>query len=127
MKFPKGATEKSHAASMKRFLLTSFVEMTGLLQCLQYRTIINPDIPTKAGCIIVDARFIARSLLSRQGWKRLCGGEHRLRCVRAAGLPWRRGDQWGATSAALAGQKRGAAAFERTARPQGTSGATPAS
>ncbi len=35
--------------------------------------IIDPDIPTKAGYIIVTARFIARTLLSRQGWKRLCG------------------------------------------------------
>ena len=35
---------------------------------------------------------------------------------RAAVLPWRRGDQWGATSATLAGQERAAPAFERTAR-----------
>ncbi len=36
--------------------------------------IINPDVSFKAGCFNVDARFIARTLLSRQGWKRLCGG-----------------------------------------------------
>ncbi len=42
--------------------------------------IINPNASTKAGCIIVAARFIARekrfiarTLLSRQGWERLCG------------------------------------------------------
>ncbi len=35
---------------------------------------------------------------------------------RAAGLPGRRGDQWGATSATFAGQERAACAFERTAR-----------
>ena len=34
----------------------------------------------------------------------------------AVGLPWRRGDQWGATPATFAGQERAAAAFERTAR-----------
>ena len=34
----------------------------------------------------------------------------------AVGLPWRRGDQWGATAATFAGQERAAAAFERTAR-----------
>ncbi len=39
-----------------------------------------------------------------------------MRRRRAAGLPWRRGDQWGATSATLAGQERAACAFERTAR-----------
>ncbi len=39
-----------------------------------------------------------------------------MRRLHAVGLPWRRGDQWGATSAALAGQEHAAAAFERTAR-----------
>ncbi len=36
----------------------------------------------------------------------------------AVGLPWRRGDQWGATPATFAGQERAAGAFERTARPR---------
>ncbi len=39
-----------------------------------------------------------------------------MRRRRAAGLPRRRGDQWGATSATFAGQERAAGAFERTAR-----------
>ncbi len=39
-----------------------------------------------------------------------------MRRRRAAGLPRRRGDQWGATSATFAGQERAACAFERTAR-----------
>ncbi len=39
-----------------------------------------------------------------------------MRGRRAAGLPWRRGDQQEATSATLAGQERAARAFERTAR-----------
>ena len=38
------------------------------------------------------------------------------RMRRAVGLPWRRGDQWGATSATYAGQERAACAFERKAR-----------
>ncbi len=40
-----------------------------------------------------------------------------MRGRRAVGLPWRRGDQWGATPATPAGQERAARAFERTARP----------
>ncbi len=39
-----------------------------------------------------------------------------MRGRRAVGLPWRRGDWWGATPATLAGQERAARAFERTAR-----------
>ncbi len=39
-----------------------------------------------------------------------------MRGRRAVVLPWRRGDQWGATPATLAGQERAARAFERTAR-----------
>ncbi len=39
-----------------------------------------------------------------------------MRGRRAAGLPRRRGDQWGAMFAALAGQERADCAFERTAR-----------
>ncbi len=34
------------------------------------RLSINPDVSTEARCPIVDARFIARTLLLRQGWKR---------------------------------------------------------
>jgi len=41
-----------------------------------------------------------------------------MRGRRAEGLPWRRGDQRGATFATLAGQERAACAFERTARPR---------
>ena len=40
-----------------------------------------------------------------------------MRQRHAVGLPWRRGDQWGATHATFAGQEQAAAAFERTARP----------
>ncbi len=40
-----------------------------------------------------------------------------MRSRHAVGLPWRRGDQWGATAATLAGQERAGCAFERTARP----------
>jgi len=39
-----------------------------------------------------------------------------MRQRHAVGLPWRRGDQWGATHATFAGQEQAAAAFERTAR-----------
>jgi len=35
------------------------------------RLSINPNVSTEAGRPIVDARFIARTLLSRQGWERL--------------------------------------------------------
>ncbi len=56
----------------------------------------------------IQARFIAR--------KKAPGMGAVMRWRPAVGLPWRRGDQWGATAATFAGQERAAAAFERTAR-----------
>ncbi len=84
--------------------------------------IINLDVSIKAGYSIVDARFIARTLLSRQGWERLCGAGN------ADGFPPGGGDQQEAPRTGGRGQAQAQpaqnhgtvqAAFERTARPQG--------
>ncbi len=60
--------------------LRGSVGMTFAFNVYSRTLIINPNASTKAGCIIVAARFIARekrfiarTLLSRQGWERLCG------------------------------------------------------
>ncbi len=98
---------------MKRFLLTAFVEMTLSFNIYSRTLIINLDVSTMAGCSIVDARFIARSLLSRQGWERLCGAgapEH---------FPASGGDLWKPHA------PRGAGGAEMPVRPKPHSSGQP--